>query len=524
MRSKRDLPSLLVRADADATRGTGHVMRCLALADAWKTRGGEVLLLSCCPEPLLRRRYENAGATVIEIGTPHPHTADLHATVAALQESMCHRNQRPWVVLDGYHFDTEYQTALRSAGCHLIVIDDTAQLPRYDADIILNHALNTESLAYNCAADTLLLLGTQFGMLRPEFQRWRDLDRECPAVARKILVTLGGSDNGNATVKIIEALEQISEPHLQVRVVVGPLNPHLAEVQRVIASASVHFRVETDVVDTAPLMAWADLAVAAGGTTAWELAFMKVPALVFTLADNQLGVVRAIDEFGSARALGSPEILSAGEIAVAVTDLMLDRSARRQMIEKSRVLMDGRGVERVLNVMLQGMCGEKFQLRPATQQDALLLWQWANDPETRRNSFMSEPILWSTHKRWCTARIGSPDTRLWILEYRHVAVGQIRYDRTDPKTAQISFSIAPAYRGRSWGAQILSLTADRAGGELGVREVEGIAFIENVASRHAFIKAGFELCEEKNIAGHACVVFRRFCSPVSAGEFCASIH
>jgi RimJ/RimL family protein N-acetyltransferase len=181
-------------------------------------------------------------------------------------------------------------------------------------------------------------------------------------------------------------------------------------------------------------------------------------------------------------------------------------------------------MERILDVLLDNVSGEKFQLRPATQQDALLLWQWANDPMTRRNSFKSEPILWTTHESWCAGKITSPDSRFWILEYRHVPVGQVRYDRMHSKTAQVSVSIAPAYRGRNFGATLLLLTADVAGRELGVDNVEGTAFVENVASRRAFIKAGFELCEEKNIAGHACVVFRRCCSRVLTGEPCASLH
>ncbi|MCZ7383462.1 MAG: UDP-2,4-diacetamido-2,4,6-trideoxy-beta-L-altropyranose hydrolase [Candidatus Methanoperedens sp.] len=524
MRSRLDLPLLLVRADANATRGTGHVMRCLALADAWKARDGQVLFLSCRPEPPLRRRYETTGAAVIELEEPHPHATDLHATVAAVKRSMGPGKRSPWVALDGYHFDTTYQSALRSAGSHLMVIDDTAQLPYYDADVILNHALNAQSLAYACSADTRLLLGTQFALLRPEFQRWQHLERDCPEVAHKILVTLGGSDEGNATLKIVEALKQISDPHLDIRVVVGPLNPHLKELQRAIAPVSAQVRIETDVVDTAPLMAWADVAVAAGGTTSWELAFMKVPALVFTLAENQLGVAQAINQFGSARSLGFPESLSSDQIAGAVSQLMHDQLGRRRMTEKGRVLLDGQGVHRVLNALLHDTSDDDFQLRVATREDTLLLWQWANDPLARRNSFTSEPILWSQHELWYAGKIASPETRLWMMEYQHVPVGQIRYDRTEAKTARISFSIAPAYRGRKFGAKLLRLTADLAGRELSVCDVEGITFIENLASRRAFIDAGFEPIEEKNIAGHACAVFRRSCARISTGDSCASIH
>lgn len=198
-----------------------------------------------------------------------------------------------------------------------MVIDDTAHLPRYDADIILNHGLDAQRLTYNCASDTLFLLGTRFALLRPEFQRWHGVVRHCPEVARKLVVTLGGSDAENTTLKIIEALEQISTPDLEIKVVVGPLNPHLAELQHAIASLSLRVYLETSVPDIAPLMAWADLAVAAGGTTSWELAFMKVPALILILADNQAAAAKALDKFSAARCLGYPGDLNREELARA---------------------------------------------------------------------------------------------------------------------------------------------------------------------------------------------------------------
>jgi len=405
-----------------------------------------------------------------------------------------------------------------------MVIDDTAHLPRYDADIILNHGLDAQQLAYNCAPDTLFLLGTRFALLRPEFQRWHGMVRHCPEVARKVIVTLGGSDAENTTLKIIEALEQISIPDLEVRIVVGPLNPQLAELQQAMVSLSSRFCLETSVPDIAPLMAWADLAVAAGGTTSWELAFMKVPALIFILADNQAAAAKALDEFGTARCLGHPGDLNREELASAISHLVHDKEARQRMSKRAEVLVDGKGVERVLKVMLLGASEEALRLRAASQEDALLLWQWANDPVTRRNLFVSEPVSWVAYEACYAEKIASPDTRFWILEYRHVPVGQIRYDRTDADRARISLSIAPAYRCRSLGTQLLRLTTDLANQELGVRAVEGITFVENRASNRAFVRAGFEVIEEKSIAGHACFVFRRSCLPLHSGESHGAVH
>jgi UDP-2,4-diacetamido-2,4,6-trideoxy-beta-L-altropyranose hydrolase len=518
MQLERGLPHLLLRADADPAQGAGHVMRCLALAESWHREGGHVTLLSSRLNPALRKRTEALGIDFGEIPMPYPDTSDLRTSFSALEKVSRCSTEPPWVVLDGYHFDTAYQSLLRSAGCRLMVIDDTAHLPRYDADILLNHGLDAHRLTYNCAADTLFLLGTRFALLRPEFQRCHGVVRPCPDVARQVVVTLGGSDAENTTLKIIEALEQIAKPDLEIKVVVGPLNPHLAELQQVMASLSSRFYLETSVPDIAPLMAWADLAIAAGGTTSWELAFMKVPALIFILADNQAAAAKALDEFGTARCLGHPEDLNREELASAILHLMYDKEARQRMNKRSEVLVDGRGVERVVRAMLCGASDEVLRLRAATQEDMLLLWEWANDPVTRCNSFARERISWTAHEAWYAERIASPDTRWWILECRHVPVGQIRYDRGDADTAQINFSIAPAYRGRNLGTHLLRLTADVAGQELGVRIVEGTTFVENRASNHAFVSAGFEVIEENSTAGRACFLFRHYCSSLPDGE------
>jgi UDP-2,4-diacetamido-2,4,6-trideoxy-beta-L-altropyranose hydrolase len=518
MRLEGKLPHLLLRADADPVRGTGHVMRCLALAEAWQKHDGRATLLSCSLNPLLCQRIEALGIGLSKIPVPHPDGSDLRAACIALEEISRGETELPWIVLDGYYFDTIYQSLLRSAGCRLMVIDDSAHLDRYDADIILNHGLSAQQFAYTRSPDTLLLLGTGFALLRSEFHRWHKVPRDYPAVARKILVTLGGSDAANASLKILEALEQISTPDVTVRVVVGPLNPHLPELQRKMDSASSKVRLESDPADMASLMAWADLAVAAGGTTSWELCFMKVPALILTLSENQLEVARALDAFGTARCLGSPDELDRDQLAETICCLMHDKGARQQMSEKGEIVVDGRGAERVLDVMLCGSSEAQPQLRVARKEDALLLWQWANDAVARRHSFTADPISWISHQAWYAARLTSPDTRLWILELHKVPVGQIRYDRTDARTARISFSIAPAYRGMGLGTQMLNLSADRAGRELKVNTVEGITFAENRASNHTFVKAGFDVVEERHIDGHRCFVFRRSCLPLSGAE------
>jgi len=521
MQSSPELPPLLVRADADARRGAGHVLRSLALARAWRERGGSVRFVTLRPAPALKRRIQLAGAIVIELDDSQSNDGELTAgLLAQLQQSS---GERPWGIVDGYHFDDAYQAQLRRAGCNLLVIDDNAHLPRYEADIILNHGIHAPQLDYHARDDAWFLLGTEYALLRADFDCWRDFRRAIPARAKNILVTLGGGDADNVTARVLEALAQLDGLDLSVQVLVGPLNPHVSALAE---RAGANIQLQTDVADTAALMAWADIAIAAGGTTAWELAFMQTPALILVLAENQAGVAEGIDNFGAAQTLGEAGNLTSADIANALRELIFDPARRQRMAERGRVLVDGRGVERIITAMAERrrfFSNVDFYLRPARESDQLLLWQWANDAAVRRNSFHGGTIDWQAHEEWCAAKFASADCRIWIMQVGALPVGQIRYQRISVDTAEISFSIARGFRGRQLGTRLLEASAERAARELGIGRLQGAVKLDNEASRRAFLKAGFQGWRE-SVEGEVCWVFRRAAHGSARREDYVAVH
>jgi len=523
MQSRPELPPLLVRADADARRGAGHVLRSLALARAWHERGGLVRFITTRPASALKRRIQLAGAIAVEIEDAYPHPSDGELTaehVAQLQRSS---GRQPWLVLDGYHFDVFYQQQLRRAGCDLLVIDDNAHLPGYDAAIVLNHGIHAPRLDYHGGEDAWFLLGTEYALLRAEFERWRHWQRAIPPRAKNILVTLGGGDADNVTAKVLEALRQLESLDLSVQALVGPLNPHVCALAE---RADANIQLQTDVADMAALMTWADIAIAAGGTTAWELAFMQTPALLLVLAENQIGVAAGIDNFGAAQTLGQAGDLISADIADALRELILDPARRQRMADRGRVLVDGRGVERVIAAMAERrrfLASDDFYLRSAREGDRLLLWQWANDASVRRNSFHGGFIDWQAHEKWCAEKFSSADCRVWIMHIGALPVGQIRYERISADTAEISFSIARGFRGRQLGTRLLEASAEKAARELGVGRLQGAVKLDNEASRRAFLKAGFEGRREC-VEGEACWVFRRSARGSARLEDYVAVH
>jgi UDP-2,4-diacetamido-2,4,6-trideoxy-beta-L-altropyranose hydrolase len=341
---------LLIRADASPRIGTGHVMRCLALAQAWKETGGQATFLSVCDSEGLRCRIEAAGAGLVSLPTSHPHPSDLEATLRMLAGRAVAATPPaagPWLVLDGYQFDPDYAQAIRRAGYRLLIVDDNAPLAHYHADLVLNQNIHAGQLTYRRDPDTRLLLGTRYVLLRTEFAAFPRQPREVRAAARRVLVTLGGSDPENVTAMALRALEMVEVPDLHARVVAGPANPHLEGLREAGRRSQGRTEILTAAEDLPALMDWAEIAVSAGGSTCWELAFMGVPNVILVLAENQLGNAAGLAAAGVSINMGQARLVSAEALAETLTKLLKSARKRRRMGLRGHALVDGRGAERV---------------------------------------------------------------------------------------------------------------------------------------------------------------------------------
>ncbi len=502
--------NLLIRADANPQIGTGHVMRCLALAQAWQAEGNRAFFLSHCESEALRQRIEGTGFGFVSVEREHPNPTDLDTTLKLAKDL-----QAIWVVLDGYHFDPTYQQAVRAAGYRLLVIDDIAHWSEYHTDILLNQNINAAQLAYRCDLDTTLLLGIRYVLLRQEFLTWRGWKRRIPQVARKMLVTFGGGDPDNVALKIIQVLQQVDVTDLEARIVVGPANLHLEILRRAVQDSTRNVQLLTDVTNMPELMAWADLAISAGGSTCWELAFMGVPTVVLVLAANQRGVAEGLERAGMVINLGWFDRVSSHETAYAVDNLLGAHRQRQRVSHAGRELVDGNGGIRVVKTMstLNNINSlDRLKTRLATMQDAVSLWELANNTTVRMNSFNPDPIPFDYHLEWCQSKLSSHNTRIWVLELDGNVVAQIRYDHIDSDIADIDFTVAPPFRGRGLGTKVLILTCLPACEELGVKRLRGVAFDSNLPSARAFLKAGFkQIVNAEQVHGRSCSIFEWSC-------------
>ena len=333
-------PTLLLRADGGPGIGGGHVMRCLALAQAWSATGGRAIFCTAALSPALRQRLVEEGFGCVTIEAEGGTAADAEATVAAAASLAA-----PVVVVDGYQFTLAFHRRLRDAGLKVAALDDNGEIGGYVDDLVVNQNRHAAPALYPQRAEyTRLLLGTEYVLLRREFRGWQGPPRTFPPSPRRILVTLGAADPQNVTPGVIASIAPVLAADVEIAVVVGGSSPHGEAIAARLAQLPNGCLLRDPGAGMADLMAAADLAVCAGGSTMWELACMGVPFVPIVIADNQRQAAAAMARDGY------PAIESAAlerDLPAAVAALAADPGRRAALSRRGRQLVDGRGAERV---------------------------------------------------------------------------------------------------------------------------------------------------------------------------------
>jgi UDP-2,4-diacetamido-2,4,6-trideoxy-beta-L-altropyranose hydrolase len=475
---------MIFRADAGQQIGVGHVMRCLALAQCWQETGGQSIFVMGGEASLLSERLPAEGVRVSCLSTTTGSAQDaLQTTEIALQSGA------RWVVADGYHFASDYQQHLKDSGISILLIDDRGYPDHCFADIILNQNIHANDKLYpKRESDTRLLLGPKYVLLRKEFLKWQHWRRENDDLASKVLVTFGGTDPHHLTFKTLKAFKKISIESLQVVVAIGSNNPDYENLRSDVDKLGAKIEIRRNVADMAELIAWADVAVSAGGSTCWEMAYMGLPGLVIVAAENQLPVAEGLAAAGVVENLGWYTDVSTQVISEALFRLLQSSGKRRSMSHNGCKMVDGGGVARVRKIILE----KDIVLRPVRRDDCDLLWQWANESVVRAESFSSESIPWEQHVQWFESKINDESCHfLLAVNHQDEPFGQVRFD-IQGKEAIISTSIAKNYRGLGYGSLIIEMASRRLFEITNISQINAYVKIDNDISKRAFAKAGYQ--------------------------------
>jgi len=355
------------RADASLRIGTGHVMRCLTLADALKTRGAECRFI-CREFPgnlieFIRGKsfpvqaLPDSKSTDVRQPGSEPllaHRTWLGATQrqdAAQSVPALAAWQPDWLIVDHYALDAQWEKGLNPHYLKLMVIDDLADR-EHQCELLLDQTFGRSTADYAAwvPANCRLLCGSQYALLRPEFSALRpySLRRRANPQLRKLLITMGGVDKDNATGTVLSALRSCELPaDCRITVVMGASNPWLAEVQHKAEQLPWATDVRVDVSDMAQLMADSDLAIGAAGATSWERCCLGLPTVMVVLAENQRAVAQGLEQAGAVQVLhGCGQIHD--RLPRLLSDLVASPALRVTMSRISAGIADGGGVAAVI--------------------------------------------------------------------------------------------------------------------------------------------------------------------------------
>lgn len=471
----------MICAESGLHVGTGHVMRCLAIAQAWVRSGGTSTFVIRAGLAGIEQRILAAGCSLELL--PESQTTSPEMFV---QEVL--RGRPSLAILDGYIFSAEEQQTVTDAGVQVLAVDDYCHASSYPVRWVLNQNPYATAEMYPLKnPDTQLLLGTAYAVLRNDFFSWLGWTRFNPSRARKILITMGGTDPANASSKILRGLSLLNMDGIEITLVVGSGNPHFQLLRSELARSRLPVTLAQDVQNMPALMAWADMAIAAAGITSYELCYMGLPSVLLVVAENQRRIAERLSDLQMAVNAGSLEKFDLESFARCVQALIDSQTHRQEMSERARKLIDGQGSERVRAALQH----RQLNLRPARQEDCRLLFEWATDPAVRTMSFHPETISWEEHCSWFSDRLEDDATVIYIGENSlGQPVGLVRF-HLKGRCALLSINVASQFRGLGWGKELIYFSTRSLVRETQVESIEALVKPANENSIRLFETSGF---------------------------------
>ncbi len=355
-----------MRADSSLEIGTGHIMRCLTIADQLRKRGHTCYFICRYHTGNIITKIEKKGYEVHTLNSntdtsdkslSHSHWLRGSQLDDARQcISYLKTKEIDWLVVDHYALNTEWETLLRPYCKNIMAIDDLADRT-HNCDILLDQTYGhtperyKELLPSNCIS----LCGSDYILLRPEFAQYRSnsLRRRSRPSLKNILITMGGIDKDNVTENVLNSLEKCRLPQqCTLTVVMGSEAPFLSRVQAKSATMRWKTKIEIDSTDMAQLMTESDLAIGAAGATSWERCCLGLPTLLLVLADNQKSIAQKLTHAGAVESLVSP--------AALINHPLLNQQCNyKQQLEKlsaeAAKITDGNGVKNVISHLTRNL-------------------------------------------------------------------------------------------------------------------------------------------------------------------------
>lgn len=329
-----------IRADSSPSIGTGHVMRCLTLAEGLLEQGHTVAMFT----------------THITVSWLHNLISQQGIELHYVEESSLSMEQlfefRPdWVVIDSYDISSKEISTLTKSVKTLAIVDMDSR--GIEADLYLDQNFNSENLNWSKSIQTKVLAGSQYSMIRNDIQGSRRLEPwKFNLITPHVLCVMGGSDPTGTIVPICEALNRI-DSEFTATVVCSPQWRNEVDKR---TKGNLRITVIEPTIEMGALYLQSDIVVSAAGSSAWEICTLGIPSLLIAVADNQQQPLIQIKKAKLALTLdrfstddGADEFIQA--ICDSLELLLHDETLREELSRTSLKLFDGEGTKRVVQAM-----------------------------------------------------------------------------------------------------------------------------------------------------------------------------
>ena len=343
---------LMIRADANAVIASGHVQRCLSIADAFDKRDVEVVFIFSDGEA--EKVIEGKGYRTIILENDYRQKDTEVPDILKLIE----REKADGILVDSYEI-TDYYISEIAKRCALAYIATMKEID-FKGNLLINYTQYKKQSYFqqkygDIARQGFLLQGEKYVPLRREFQKIPLRKRRR---IERILITTGASDPNDIVEDILTACTQSEElANLKYTVVVGKYFGNADKLEE-LKRAHAQVRLEYDVKNMSELMKTHDAAISAGGTTLFEVCACGLPTISIALADNQLTMTEYFKDRGVIPCAGDVRQDRKWVIANIINQILYWQNHIGEVnigIEKMQMLVDGMGAERIAAKLLEMM-------------------------------------------------------------------------------------------------------------------------------------------------------------------------
>jgi UDP-2,4-diacetamido-2,4,6-trideoxy-beta-L-altropyranose hydrolase len=492
---------ILLRTDASADIGTGHVMRCSTLAEELQAQGACIYFACRLLPDNLKSMLLAKGFSVYLLDNipektesntyvlPHSHWLDISQTEDASATLSAIKNDTfDWIIVDHYALDKSWEEVMRPVAKRIMVIDDLADR-EHACDLLFdqNFYLDQHN-RYNrlIPKDCRMLVGPEYALLRNEFKVCRRQAGIRTGNVKSILVFFGGVDQFDFTSKAVLALSNMRDTALTVDVVIGAQHP--AREALISSCATFGFNLHIQTSHMAELMLKADLSIGAGGGAVWERACLKLPTISIAIAEHQITQLKDLSQTGMVYSFDSHDVTSL-QIQKHVEALIENQALRHLLSVNSAALVDGAGAIKVARVLLTAT---QLDMRLATIADEKDLYEWRNHPKIREVSFNEQVITLEQHTQWFRNTLSNPNRLLLIGEMKENPVGVVRFD-IDGNSAEVSIYLIQENHHKGLGQSLLS-SAEQwlKENKTNISVIKANVIERNSISQRFFTHAGYE--------------------------------